>query len=202
MTQRFSKILVVVLTLLMAAIVVLWMRSFFSQDVFPSVIYPPGVQVWSYRGRMFVAVAEPTPNWPGALRLKVGIAGVPSPRPSSVRGNSTTNVFLQMSPAEIRNGFGFDRAWATITTVQAVSPGVNVITQGIIIKLISIPDWVFLLVCAAAIAISQLPGRRARLRARRGFCVRCGYDLRATPTRCPECGTENRYNEPALTETP
>ncbi len=49
-----------------------------------------------------------------------------------------------------------------------------------------IPDW-FIIVCA--VATFWYSRKKARREHRPGFCPICGYDLRATPDRCPECGT-------------
>lgn len=46
------------------------------------------------------------------------------------------------------------------------------------------------LVLPASWLVARFVGRaRRRSRSRRGLCPNCSYDLRASPERCPECGT-------------
>jgi hypothetical protein len=56
---------------------------------------------------------------------------------------------------------------------------------------LDLPMWIvvtfFLLLPAARLLRWTI--RRRRRRAGPGVCARCGYDLRATPERCPECGS-------------
>ena len=52
-----------------------------------------------------------------------------------------------------------------------------------------IPHWLFLFVSLTPFMVTTLRQRSRTARHGRGLCANCGYDLRATPTQCPECGT-------------
>ncbi len=58
---------------------------------------------------------------------------------------------------------------------------------------LSIPDWAM---CLAAIILLWQCRVQYNRRPPPGTCVACGYDLRATPDRCPECGTIPPKKEP------
>ena len=57
-----------------------------------------------------------------------------------------------------------------------------------VVGLASIPIWLPL----------SLKFEREQKRIQKGHCVDCGYDLRASPDRCPECGAIPRTS--AMTE--
>ena len=53
---------------------------------------------------------------------------------------------------------------------------------------LEVPLWMPTLLGAVMLSVSGLPLYRRRKRKKLGLCLKCGYDLRASKERCPECG--------------
>jgi hypothetical protein len=64
-----------------------------------------------------------------------------------------------------------------------------------------VPVWCLTLITAMTPGLAVIWWSQRRRRSARGLCVSCGYDLRGTPERCPECGTAPRrqpHNQPTM----
>lgn len=64
-----------------------------------------------------------------------------------------------------------------------------------------IPFWFVLLATATPplLLLRHLRRRRRRYRLAHNLCIKCAYDLRASPQKCPECGTP-RLSSPSTFE--
>lgn len=94
---------------------------------------------------------------------------------------SGPGVEASMSFAHKVAGFHFHHAVSHIPNTSCVHEA----------RMVIVPYW-FLFAALALLPIlwsrAEIRTRRANRRKRLGCCSACGYDLRASPERCPECG--------------
>jgi hypothetical protein len=176
---------------LCAAVCVLWARSLFVVDSFPTrTAYGTIVWVMSFNHQVQLLVMRdwrapaPAPyHGPFAQFGDWGRYGPRDPRPAGA-GPAPRKWRLLMSsisgwsgdvPAYVPAG---DRR-----VTEHLMPGWG----------LTVDAWVLALATGALPAARAWPRVRRALFARRrrrtaGLCPTCGYDLRATPDRCSECG--------------
>ena len=171
MKRRLLNLFTALSLLLFLGVVGLWVRSYWGTDLASySQLFPTAspsttqCREWNFLTARGKAVAEfrKYSFEPGEWTYEGGIH-VESLQPAEL------HYFARRLPRRVL-GFGYS----------------SVPTPGERDVVLTFPLWLLALVLAA------MPTVRAyrRLRAPRspGSCSRCGYDLRASPDHCPECG--------------
>jgi hypothetical protein len=172
--RRLLSVLATISLLVSTGALVAWHRSHrkfgFAQAHVAGHVY--GV-AWPMDQVAFVQYRSFRPRPPGGYEL------AESPPVSFEQNYRTKLISHTQLVYHSFAGFGWVRD-------DAVSPTVGGPTYGLFL-----PAW-FVAVASAAFPAWWLPreARRRRFAGRvsRGACGTCGYDLRASPDRCPECG--------------
>jgi hypothetical protein len=181
--RRLLNVFTALSLLLCVAALALWVRSFWAFDRFDHQHRDAqgrlaGVNVSSYRGVLVVQTTRLDQTIPGSERW-VYAANF------SVRPTSPGQSAYDPSVTRVMAGFGSGGFRYAIRT--APPPG-GLLVGG------TARTWVVpcyaLAVVAAILPLARVWRAWKRSREYRpGQCLPCGYDLRATPGRCPECGT-------------
>jgi hypothetical protein len=171
----------------------MWVRSYFACDVVPQVLKLADLvgtvyQVQSWRGCVFVSRTWVNgPRIVAYVRAEVSMTGRQPDRSST---SARIRELAAANPAEfslltaprvtvhapsLRNGFGFYHAWVGVRGATSIHH-------------VGVPYWAVFVVVGLPLASWTCHVRRQGRRQQAGCCERCGYDLRATPERCPECG--------------
>jgi hypothetical protein len=171
MKRRLLNLLTALSLLLCGAVGALWVRSHFAED--------QGAWTTSATRRLgFVSSLGRVKVWHGTI-LRPGAASY-GPAGGWFSSDRASRELQPDVPGDAITGWnplGLG-AWSRVHGQQ------RYYSRGILI-----PYWLLLAMFALPPAwwLWRRPVRRAR-RARSGLCPSCGYDLRATPDRCPECG--------------
>ena len=163
MLRCLRRVLLAMLLALLVVFAIVWARSYFRYDL-AGRDGVHSVAVGSYRGHLLLFCWRNDPQSQASWGHLTG--------PIAEADDTWQNI--QKSASFRLLGFGY-----------AHSPPAGLSWP----IAIFVPDW-FLMIAAGWPAFymtrSLLSVRRRR---RLGLCLQCGYDLQATPDRCPECGT-------------
>jgi hypothetical protein len=171
--------------LLFVSVCVLWVRSYIGMDIFfsptgyavtPEYVRTTGTSVSLSRGRIF---------WKRATQ------DYPTPYERAVREGHNLNdgfrhVFHKGSRFSPEGWARFGLHAGSRTTVRPAAR-TDTLTESSVWLIV--PLWLFAIVTATPAVAWFVKYRRRRWRVLVGLCPTCGYDYRASPERCPECGT-------------
>jgi zinc-ribbon domain len=174
--RRLFNLATAVSLLLWLATVVLWVRSEFGED---GITATQTTVRADNSMRMFRCAAK---SLNGGLVVQLTIAPGTKPSPwvveRSVNNTPTRSWLYPYYPSRTK--------WAGFQLLHesfSPAPGAAVRIVGVVF-----PCWVlalFFVLFPVSFTISWVRRRPNRF----GYCPTCGYDLRATAERCPECGT-------------
>jgi hypothetical protein len=188
---RITNLLAGASTLLLIAIAALWLRSHVVEpdalvwDRGPS--WAPDARraqwaIQSVNGQVVVGRLEYSPKRDAAWRLAV-FSGETRDQLRYIRPHDALNW---IPPQGFFEWLGFQ--WRR--TVSGVFGNFSVLAPADELVYLAIPYWFLALLAAIGPALKWRAVARVRRVRRMGLCVNCGYDLRGSPDRCPECGRE------------
>jgi hypothetical protein len=185
MKRRLSTLSAFLSLLLCAATIVLWVRSYFGSDYIsrntpvesqPHFVSHHGYSITITRGSIRLASEY---NTYISIQIAMNLHPIDGAATWTVGRLGVGHIFW--GDLEVRsfwNRLGFHSFHDGISTSFSES------TQ----DGIAIPAWLPTLLFAIAPLLIVHRIIRNRRCHKSGLCPQCGYDIRATPTRCPECG--------------
>ena len=166
MKRRLLNLLTVLSMLLCVAVVALWGRSRSTMDLMHLRTDDRFVHVATYRGGVWLGTWRRAEHDPASLTT--GYRAWPAWKNDAVWRNYQGISHTQLLGFHYLSGPPGGIASHQVLIIPAAFP---------------------LALTAAAPAVWLVARVRRRRRRSGGLCAACGYDLRATPGRCPECGT-------------
>ena len=194
------------LFLLLISTAFMWVRSRFKSDAFGLAKMGPNdayvkwwVQLDSWRGRCQLQVGRGRPLMVPANLAMPSVAPVPIQMPSFKENQGArpteeietkASFFIEAVFPEHQTGHWYPPGdppieWLNKSGMFGVA---QVGDQGQTRVELYFPYGFVLLLLVAALIFAEWKGRKSSTGISRR-CRHCGYDLRATPLRCPECGT-------------